>query len=196
MRVVRSHKPREMRGPIETFLLFSKHSSYFCCHKPREMRGPIETLDYPDCCCHRKEVTSRAKCAALLKHKFGLILRQNFYKVTSRAKCAALLKLVYVDCKSTCLLREVTSRAKCAALLKPFVSLGVKGMFIGLVTSRAKCAALLKLAFIPAIAGATPLSHKPREMRGPIETTDPVVFVSPLCGSHKPREMRGPIETC
>ena len=41
------------------------------------------------------EVTSRAKCAALLKH--GTVWTDHFFdrdEVTSRAKCAALLKLI------------------------------------------------------------------------------------------------------
>ena len=37
--------------------------------------------------------------------------------------------------------------------------------------------------------------HKPREMRGPIETVCVLPFFLLPWSSHKPREMRGPIET-
>ena len=38
-----SHKPREMRGPIETPIVRPGHNPRYQGHKPREMRGPIET---------------------------------------------------------------------------------------------------------------------------------------------------------
>ena len=63
-------------------------------HKPREMRGPIETRLGTGGLDQGGRVTSRAKCAALLK-RFVRALVDRIRLVTSRAKCAALLKQVF-----------------------------------------------------------------------------------------------------
>ena len=69
-------------------------------------------------------VTSRANCAALLKHiKMSSPSQLISLKVTSRANCAALLKpRLTVACAMERF--SVTSRANCAALLKPRERLG------------------------------------------------------------------------
>ena len=122
------------------------------CHKPREMRGPIETV-------HgrvvetkvKKYVTSRAKYAALLKHYLSTFAAAHLQCVTSRAKCAALNHHMTVNRAHP--FKMVTSRAKCAALLKPRLRLGHRQAGV-------RC-------------------HKPREMRGPIETFGVTLFSRP-----------------
>ena len=107
------------------------------------MRGPIETL--------------------------GLDLRpEGHLRVTSRAKCAALLKPVVSSIIAYCT-SDVTSRAKCAALLKRPIRLCWESPD-ELVTSRAKCAALLKPTAAPAVGPQAKRRHQPRQVRGPIET--------------------------
>ena len=61
-------------------------------HQPRQVRGPIETYWQRRIVLWPKRVTSRAKCAALLKRPHDQQVDPPAAEVTSRAKCAALLK--------------------------------------------------------------------------------------------------------
>ena len=86
-------KQREMRGPIETPDRKQQNVWPKRCLKPREMRGPIEAPRGRQRCLRKAwGVSSCAICVALLKlgeddEVFAVIDR-----VSSRAKCAALLK--------------------------------------------------------------------------------------------------------
>ena len=144
------HKPREMRGPIETVWPTVTAVSSLRSHKPREMRGPIETptagSGESDVFRH---VTSRVKCAALLKPAPSAGVPSTTTMVGHKPRemrgpietCTQLSIFV-------CVLLFVTSRVKCAALLKRASRIRVDSRHLR-VTSRVKCAALLKLVRDP-----------------------------------------------
>ena len=87
-------------------------------HQPRQVRGPIETVRpgapwWPPV----RPVTSRAKCAALLKLR---VVAGLFAQVLYRHQPRQVRGPIETDRRSerASIAEEVTSRAKCAALLK------------------------------------------------------------------------------
>ena len=139
-----------------------------CSLKPREMRGPIETALRAVVTASSRVVSSRAKCAALLKpssahsdassNHLSLKPREMRGPIETRAGTRTPACRV-----------GVSSRAKCAALLKLVVHV-YRHLLLLCVSSRAKCAALLKPIITVESVTANLSRLKPREMRGPIET--------------------------
>ena len=68
------HQPRQVRGPIETRQKGDGPIRLCWGHQPRQVRGPIETMRRPNHGVHYISVTSRAKCAALLKLQSTAVL--------------------------------------------------------------------------------------------------------------------------
>ena len=140
-------------------------------HQPRQVRGPIEThVTLVDMSSPFADVTSRAKCAALLKPRTA--------GRAGRTGAAGGHQP-----------RQVRGPIETASVMVG------GGVVRDRVTSRAKCAALLKLHVSSYESTDWLWCHQPRQVRGPIETPSWRSFICASCLCHQPCQVRGPIET-
>ena len=157
------HKPRGIRGPIETPEIPNASSANLnSCHKPRGIRGPIETTEIRR---NLRPIPSRCHKPRGIRGPIETFLISNNDKqfislVTSRVEYAALLKPPLGRTILTGTIVEVTSRVEYAALLKPGSAARDRNGHRGRVTSRVEYAALLKLPqLLSHFVRNTPLSQ-------------------------------------